>query len=249
MNPTHEELREAIGAYVLGQLDDDLRMALEAHLEGCDACRVEVSELAPLATSLRQVDPDRIVASDVTPPPALDDRIDRALALEGATAVELTAVVDETSGGSGSRPAAVHPRFAARSRRWVPAVSGALVGAAAATALVLALAPGQEAPAGPTVIAVPQVQAASGVQVVAGLVDHTWGVELKLEATGLPAGQAYDVMVIDDAGKEYDAGAFLGVFGRKVVCSMNSSVLLADAARFEVVDPGGDVVISGPIAS
>ena len=243
MNPTHDELREAIGAYVLGQLDDDLRMALEAHLDGCEACRAEVAELAPLAVPLRGVDPDRIVASDVTPPPALDDRITRALALESAPTAELTAAPADGAGP------AVHPRFAARSRRWVPAVAGALVGAAAATAVVLALVPREETPAGPTIIAVPQVRAASGVQAVAGLVDHTWGVELKLEATGLPAGQAYDVMVIDDAGKEYDAGAFLGVSGRKVVCSMNSSVLLADAARFEVVAPGGDVVISGPIAS
>ena len=239
MNPTHEELREAIGAYVLGQLDDDLRVQLEAHLAACDECRAEVAELAPLVPALRQVDPDRIVASDVAAPPALDDRIARALALQGSTPVDLVAAPVE---------GAAHPRFAAR-RRWVPAVAGALVGAAAATALVLALTSGQDAPAGPTVIAVPQVQAASGVQAEAGLVDHTWGVELKLEATGLPAGEAYDVMVIDDAGKEYDAGAFLGVSGRKVVCSMNSSVLLADAARFEVVDPGGAVVISGQIPS
>lgn len=229
MKPTHEELREAIGAYVLGQLDDDFRAALDAHLVGCAECRAEVADLAPLAVALRQVDPDRIVPSDLVVPAALDDRISRALEQESGTSVH------------------AHPRFGAR--RWAPAAVGAVLGAAAAAAVVLALVQPAEPPAGPKIIAVSDVRAASGVQAVAGLVDHTWGVEIKLEATGLPAGQAYDVMVIDAAGKEYDAGAFLGVSGRKVVCSMNSSVLLVDAARFEVVNPGGDVVISGPIAS
>jgi anti-sigma factor RsiW len=228
MNPTHEELREAIGAYVLGQLDDDLRTALEAHLAECAECRADVADLAPLAVSLRHVDPDRIVPADVDLPAALDRRISRALAQESASSSDV-------------RPSAVG--------RWVPAAVGALVGAAAAAAVVLAVVQPEESPAGPTIIAVPDVRAASGVQAVAGLVDHTWGVEIKLEASGLPAGQAYDVMVVDAAGREYDAGAFLGVSGRKVVCSMNSSVLLADAARFEVVDPGGEVVISGPIGS
>ena len=124
----------------------------------------------------------------------------------------------------------------ARSRRWVPVAAGVLAGAAAAAAVAVAVLP--DTPAGAPVLAVRQVTTAPGVTATAGLVDHTWGVELRLVATGLPAGRAYDVRIVDDGGEEHDSGAFLGV-DRTITCSMNASVLLADAARFEVVDPAG----------
>lgn len=44
----HDALRADLGPYVLGALPPDERARLEAHLEGCPACRVELAELAPL---------------------------------------------------------------------------------------------------------------------------------------------------------------------------------------------------------
>ncbi len=230
MTTSHDELREALGAYVLGQLEGDLLHAVEDHLSTCEECRAVAADLAPLVAPLRAVDPDVVTALAGPVPPALDDRVEAALRAEGA---------------AGAGDATVTP-LPGRSRRWVPVAAGVLAGAAAAAAVAVAVLP--DTPAGAPVLAVRQVTTAPGVTATAGLVDHTWGVELKLVATGLPAGRAYDVRIVDDGGREHDSGAFLGV-DRTITCSMNASVLLADAARFEVLDPGGAVVISGPIAS
>ncbi|MFI7614835.1 anti-sigma factor family protein [Nonomuraea terrae] len=46
-----------VGAYALGLLDDDDRLAFEAHLLGCAACRRELSELAGVAGVLHGIGP------------------------------------------------------------------------------------------------------------------------------------------------------------------------------------------------
>ncbi len=228
MSHSHDELREAIGAYVLRGLDDDLRAELHEHLAGCPGCRAELAELAPLREVLTGIDPDGI---DVRPTPrSLDLRIDQVLARESSL--------------EGSSGAAARAR-----RRWVPAVAGLLVGAAAATIVAVAVRPSEPAsvaPPGPIIVAVPDVRSATGVRAGVGLVDHTWGLELKLVMTGLPAGQAYAVHVIDDQGRDFAAGEFFGV-DRTITCNMTSAVLLADASRFEVLDPQGSVVVAGTL--
>jgi hypothetical protein len=230
VNRSHDELREALGALALGQLDDpDLAPELDAHLATCDRCRAELAELREVGEALRLLHP----AADEPPVPlttsaALDRRIEDAFTVERS---------------AGRFEGAARRRGGAR---WAVGLGGALVGAAAATAIVLATAPAP-APAGPTVLAVPAVESAPGVQAQVGLVNHTWGVELRLRMDGLPGGEAYDVTVVDDAGGSHDAGQFLGVAGTTITCSMNSSLLLRDAARFEVLDRSGAVVIGGAI--
>ncbi len=64
------EWRERIGALVLGQLSEDERFATEAHLDGCPACRAEVEALAPVASLLERVDPERLAPTPAPPPGA-----------------------------------------------------------------------------------------------------------------------------------------------------------------------------------
>ncbi|KAA1397354.1 anti-sigma factor family protein [Aeromicrobium ginsengisoli] len=219
MSRTHDELRESLGAYVLGQLDDaDLLRDVEQHLAACAECRAEVAEIGPLAAALKQIDLDDIRPVGVVPPPELDERIRRTL------------------------PQPVHGL-----RRWAPAVGGVLVGAAAATIVVVAL-PEHDPPA-PTIITVPKVESVDGVTASAGLVDHTWGVEIKLTTKGLPAGERFEMWVEGDDGKAYDAGEFIGVKGKVITCDMSASVLLADAKRFKVVDARGTEVIAADLPS
>ena len=80
-----------------------------------------------------------------------------------------------------------------------------------------------------------------------GLVDHTWGVELKLEVAGLPDGRTYDVWFIGRDGQKYSAGEFVGVKGRTIMCDMSSAVLLDKAQSFTVLDPDGREVIAGDV--
>lgn len=216
----HEELRQSLGAYVLGQLDDDARREIEAHLLTCADCRAERDEIAPLAEALRGVDPDALAPGGHQRPAGLDRRIADVL------------------------PDPAPPR----SRRWAPVIGGALVGIAATAALLLALPEDEPAPT-PPVIAVASVESTRGVTATAGLVDHTWGLEVKLEAEGLPAGETYEMWVVGDDGHKHPAGEFIGVADKKIVCDMSSSVLLRDAAGFSVVDARGREVISADLGS
>jgi anti-sigma-K factor RskA len=62
-SPTHDELRELTGAYVLGMLSDAERDRFEVHLSTCAACAREVQDLsvvaAALAHAVPQQDPPR----------------------------------------------------------------------------------------------------------------------------------------------------------------------------------------------
>ncbi len=221
MKRSHEELQEALGAYALGQLEDvGLRDEVEDHLATCPACRDEVAAIAAIAGPLRAVNIDDIRPVGIATPTELDDRIRRAL-----------------------------PPITSARRRWVPTVVTSALVAAAAAAAVFFISPGAESPAGPTIIAVPRVETAAGITATAGLVDHSWGLEVKLEASGLPAGETYEMWVLSDDGKAYEAGEFIGVKGNKVVCNMSSSVLLRDAVSFKVVDDRGAQVIAADLPS
>lgn len=221
MNRSHDELREALGAYVLGQLDDvGLRRDLQEHLATCAECRAEVAEIGPLAAALRQVDPDDVRPVGIAPPPELDERVRLALPLPAPTR-----------------------------RRWTPVVSGVLVGAAAAALVAVVVVTRDDAPDGPTIVAVDEVESSPGVTASAGLVDHTWGLEIKLEVTGLPADEIFEMWVTDDDGGSHAAGEFVGVADKTITCDMSSSVLLAHATRFVVVDGRGAEVVAADLPS
>lgn len=215
MSRSHDELREALGAFVLGQLDEpELLRDVEAHLRTCEKCRAEVADIGPLAASLRQVDIDGVLSGT---PPGLDERVRQALPQP-----------DRSVG------------------RWAPTLGGVLVGAAA-TAAVALMFPDEQQPPTPTVIAVPNVESVDGVTASAGLVDHTWGLEIKLKTSGLPAGETFEMWVEGEDGKAYDAGEFIGVTDKTITCDMSTSVLLADATSFKVVDSSGTEVISADL--
>ena len=88
----------------------------------------------------------------------------------------------------------------------------------------------------------PVVAVAPDLDVRAGLVDHTWGMEIELVGTGFDRGAAYDVVVTDERGRRYDSGAFVGVGGTEMTCALSAAVLRADAERFTVLDADGTVV-------
>ena len=216
---SHEELREALGTYALGQLDPVEHEQVREHLDGCDTCAADLAEIQPVATALRGVDAGTVLPAGMMPPPELDERIRRAL-----------------------------PPVSSRDRRWPVVAGGALLAAAAAAAVVTAVVVRDTTPT-PPVIAVPQLQVAPGVTATAGLVDHTWGVEIKLQATGLRAGERFTVWVVADDGSRHGAGEILGVDDTRIVCDMSSSVLLDDAASFRVVDAAGGEVIAAAMPS
>lgn len=123
----------------------------------------------------------------------------------------------------------------------VAAAVGAALGAIGLEAVDDDAAPGPPTEGVAVAVASPTV-AADAV-----LIDHTWGVEIVLTASGLTANATYRTMVQPaDGTSEVSAGSFLGVEGdRPIVCRMNASILRAAAQSFTVVDDEGAAVISG----
>jgi len=189
--PGHEHWHDATGAYLLGALDEGERVAFEAHLAGCPACREEVEALLPAAQALPiSVDP-------VTPPPSLKARI--------MADVEREASLLAAAGPEADRPPARRRRRSPRIPRLVPA-------ARAAALLVVGVAIGVGVSAlrgepGRTVVA--EVSGAPGATVQVELD----GDEGRLTARGLPAppsGRVYQVWLKRDGhAPEPTAALFL----------------------------------------
>ncbi len=215
----HQELREQLGAYVLGQLDLAARTALETHLASCASCRAEVVELQPVVAMLDVLGPAPSAGPAL--PPELEDR-----------------VLDEV----GRR------RRATLRRRGVRRALGSVLVAASVAAAFGAgtwyAGPRNNPPVIPVVMTLDQ----PGLTVDAGLVRHTWGTELKLEATGLREGQSYDVTFLAGDGSRVSAGSFLGTGAQPVRCSVNAAIPVDDATRVEVTDPRGQLVMDANLS-
>lgn len=215
----HRGLRELVGAYALGQLTGEQWRAVHEHLEMCPVCRADLDEIAPVADLLSVVR-DRMRPDEFAEPdPATD----------GYVPPLSPALLAQARG---------------RSRWWSNRVP--LAAAAAAVLVAAGVGFGVAAVAAP--VAVPQEAVAvrtlaGGVRAQAGLVAHTWGMEVKLVATGFEPGRAYRVTVTDDSGRTVGAGEFIGTGAEEMRCNLNSSILRAAAATVRVTDPDGQVVL------
>lgn len=225
--PDHERLRQDLGAFVLGALPVDEAAAVEAHLATCPGCRAERDDLLPVSAALGDL-------RSAGPVPA---------ETEAAPADLETRVLERVE------------RERARERRttWVRRAGlAAVAGAAAAVVLVAGLAvtrPDAPVPqAGPPTEPVTVAAYDDAVVADAALVNHTWGVEVKLDATGFADGRRFRVDIVGTDGRRYPAGAFVGTGSREMHCNLNSAVLRPDARGFEVRDARGAVVVSSRFA-
>lgn len=225
MNPDdHRSVREMLGALVLGHLSAAEETAIRAHLDGCPDCRRDVAEISPLVHELGAVDLHRVSATPA-PSPDLGHRIQVAVACERRRRDQLTR------------------------RRYV------LMTAAAVLAVLLVGGAGVEIGkkvSGPSVATVPieSVEVRSrldGAQASAGVIAHTWGTEIKLEAVGLRSGSPYAVVVMTRDGRARSAGAFVGTGGQVMNCNLNTDVLRPDATGFRVLDGKGRAVLTADL--
>lgn len=213
MNAEHRALRELLGAFVLGQLDDNEKLALQAHLDGCAECRAELAEIAPLVDMMRGADPDRVTAP-AEPPAELAERIGESI---------------RTSRRQRDRKTLV--------RR---GAAGLLVAAALVGAFFLGTT---RDPAAPPVVPLAVHLTATGVQADAGLVKHTWGTELKLKATGLQDGGSYTVTFFRADGSTVPGGTFIGTGSNTLNCSLNGALPLDEMVEVTVTDAAGGLVL------
>lgn len=255
---THRTLREQVGAYALGQLSGERWRSVHAHLEVCAICRADLDEIAPVAGLLGaardRLGLDELGGPEPEGPPlpaALLEEVRAASSADGGGGDRLGWVgrrgrrsADEASlAGSDTGPAAERSGL---HRRWAPVAAAAVTGLLVAAGVGFAIG---NAGGGVTVayetVAVRTLDPA--VQAQARLVAHTWGMEVKLVASGFRPGTAYHVTVTDDAGHVVSAGEFLGTGETEMVCNLNSSILRADASSFQVAASNGQVVLDAAV--
>ncbi len=77
--------------------------------------------------------------------------------------------------------------------------------------------------------------------VQAAFVAHTWGTEAVLDVRSTRPGAAYAVYVVDESGREVEAGGFLGS-QVEVHCRVNAAVARQDVSGLRIVDARGATV-------
>lgn len=204
------ERRESLGAYALGGLGEEERAGLEAHLEGCVACRAELAELESVARLMPLADPERF-ARPVLLPPGLGRQIEATIA--------------------GER------RSVRRSRRRLR-FGFALGAAAAATATAVMLAIfvlGGGSGSGPE----ERVSFSSlppGVKIAATLEPRAYGTEIHMYVEGVRSGTLCSVVLRGSKGVRLPAGTFRYRYGTDE--AVLSSALELSHARAIVVHVG-----------
>jgi hypothetical protein len=196
--------RESIGAYVLGQLDPDERVAFEAHLEGCPGCSAEVEQLSPLIHPMSLADPARFDTTP-TPPRTLGARVAGAIALE---------------------------RLRQRRRRWRFGLGAGAAAAAVAVALVLLVLPGGDQ-AGPeqhvTFASLP-----GKLQISAKLIPNAFGTEIHMYVKGVSSGTLCRVYMRSRDGEQYSAGTFRYRWGDGSYPILSSALDLSKTGAMEI---------------
>jgi hypothetical protein len=172
--------KEELGAYALGHLSAEERTALEAHLEGCPACRAEADSLFAVSRLLPHADPERF--GPAPQPPA-----------------ELGKRIAATIGGE---------RRSKRRRRRLRFGFG-FAGAAAATAMavlaIFVLSGGSEG--GPEQhVAFRSLP--GGVKIAATLQPQAFGTEIHMYVKGISSGTLCRVYMRGPAGENVSAGTF-----------------------------------------
>jgi hypothetical protein len=229
--PACRDIRQALGIYIVGAIDPAERAVVDIHLGTCPDCREELAGLAGLPALLGRVpvsEAERLILHsddlhDPQPPPELLNSL-------------LKRVAERRT-----------------SRRW----SGIL---AAAAAIVIAVAggavgarifaPGGQATpgaaAGPVTEAVSNTNQQTGVGAIVQYSRRSWGTQMDVWVTGIPAGTTCQLVVVDASGRKVPSGGWTVRGGSQVPDYPASAALPASQVRsFEIIS-GGKVLDTVP---
>jgi hypothetical protein len=198
--------KEELGAYALGHLSDEERASLEAHLEGCPACRAEADSLFAVSRLLPHADPERFGPAP-QPPAELGKRITATIGSE---------------------------RRAKRRRRRLRFGLG-FGGAAAATAMavlaIFVLSSGSEG--GPEQ-RVAFRDLPSGVKIAATLQPQAFGTEIHMYVKGISSGTLCRVYMRGPGGDDVSAGTFRYRWGADESAVLSAALDLSRAEALVV---------------
>ncbi|HEY1853769.1 MAG TPA: anti-sigma factor [Solirubrobacterales bacterium] len=200
------EWRTSLGAYVLGQLPDEERAGLEAHLEGCPECRAEAESLGTVARLMPLADPARITEQAPHPPDQLRERIEGVIGAEH------------------------EGRRKQRRRRRFGFAFGGIAAAAAAAIAIVVTGGGEQAPE--QHIAFHDVP--KGIEINATLQPHAYGTEIKMYVSGVRSGTLCRVFLRGDDGRRYPAGSFRYRWGDESEAMLSSALDISRTAAIGV---------------
>lgn len=221
--------RGAIALAAIGRLPEGERVALDAHTDGCPACRAELAELRTVGDQLALADPAHL-ATAPGPPPGLADRV--LGALDGERRADEERRVADLS--------AERARLRARGRARLISFGGAIAVAAAAVAAVVVLT------TGPAPVRTTYALRGSGTSATASatvsVTGEPWGMAVTVDSHGVPAGRTLEVSMRTWTGGWWEAGTFRSVAGGtsvQMACALSPS----DVVGVRVTDAGGHVVM------
>jgi len=216
------EWRTSLGAYALGQLSEEERAGLEAHLEGCPECRAEAESLRSVARLMPLADPARIVEPAPRPPAELRERIETVIGAERTT-----------------------ERKQRRRRRFGFAFGGvATAAAAAALAIVIFSGGGGGAPGPEQRVAFGHLP--EGIQIDAALQPHAFGTEIRMYVSGVRSGTLCRVFLRGADGRRYPAGSFRYRWGDDSEAVLSSALDLSRTRAIGV--RAGDRTFVAPVS-
>ena len=182
-----EQLRPAIGAYVLGGLEPDEAAAVRRHLETCPECAAEHDALAPMPGLLSLAGgAEKAVAEPLSP--AFEERLLDAYARDKAT------------------PPRRRLRWRMPRPRWLAV--GAVGAAAAAAAIAVAVIGEEEEPTRSYEVSFQNVSGPQTARAAANLESDDEGTEIHLWVRGLPAEKAVYEVLCDAEEWTATAGTF-----------------------------------------
>jgi hypothetical protein len=217
----HRDWKVALGAYALGDLPDDERAAVAAHLEGCEECRAELRSLEGVAALLPLADPALVERPPARPPADLGARIEAQIAAESA-----------------------REGRAKRRRRFRLGVGGTVATAAVAAVLAIALLPlggGESSPAQKVKFA----SVPNGMSITATLEPHAFGTEIHMYVKGISSGTLCRVFLRDANGRTFSAGSFRYRWGEDAEAALSSALDLSQATEIGV--HAGDRTFTAPV--
>jgi hypothetical protein len=211
------ERREELGAYALGHLEGEELTRLEAHLEGCPACRDEAAALASVASLLPHADPAHFGPAPL-PPPELGKRI--------------TATID----------AERRSRRRHRRLRLGFGLGGAAAAAAAAVLAIFVLSSGDGS--GPEQhVAFRSLP--PGVKIAATLAPQAFGTEIHMYVGGIRSGTLCRVYMRGPGGRDVSAGTFRYRWGGDASAVLSAALDLSRAKALVV--HAGDRTFVAPL--
>jgi hypothetical protein len=214
------EWRESLGAYALGRLGEEERMALEAHLEGCPGCRAEADSLRSVALLLPHADPAHFEQPAPAPPADLGSRIAATIGAERRA-----------------------QRRQRKRRRLGLGLGGAMAAAAAAAVLAIFVLGGNEGTGPEQHVSFRSLPA--GVKIAATLEPQAFGTEIHMYVSGIRSGTLCRVYMRGPNGGAVSAGTFRYRWGGDASAVLSAALDLSRAQALVV--HAGDRTFVAPL--